>query len=79
MIPLPNSTLIIPDMYIIITVFIFCILSITSSSIGIEAYNKNDSLKKTRMGNFSFLIINLIISIILLILSGYAIVKQLFI
>ena len=72
MIPIPNSTMVIPDIYVLIATIIISIFSIASNAIGIEAFNKNDSWRKDHKGNFAFLIINLIVSIILLLLSSVA-------
>jgi hypothetical protein len=74
MIPVRGSTIIIPDMMVLFIMAVLSILSIASNSIGIEAFNKNETWKTEKPTNFSFLIFNLIISIGLLILSGGALI-----
>jgi hypothetical protein len=59
----------IPEIYIIIVAAIACIFSIASTSIGIQAFNENTEWRKAHSGNFTFLIINLVVSILVLILS----------
>ena len=59
----------IPEIYILIVSAIASIFSIASTSIGIEAFNKNEDWKKSHMGHFNFIVINLVVSILLLILS----------
>ncbi len=59
----------IPESVIIIIAAIASILSIASTSIGIQSYNKNDAWKKEHLTNFNFLVINLVVSILILILS----------
>ncbi len=59
----------IPEIYIMIVAAIACIFSIASTSIGIQAFNKNKSWKEAHSTNFTFLIINLVVSILVLILS----------
>jgi uncharacterized membrane protein len=49
--------------------FIVCLVSIATCSIGIQAYNDNPGYKKNHMTNFHFLVICLIGGIIVLIMS----------
>ena len=59
----------IPEIYIIIIAAIACIFSIASTSMGIQAFNENKTWKEKHQNNFTFLIINLVVSIIVLILA----------
>ena len=54
---------------IAIVILIFTILSISTSSIALECYNKSPALKQTKQANYYFIIINLVCSIILALLS----------
>jgi hypothetical protein len=51
-----------------IIILIFAIFSIATSSIAIECYNQSP-LKENKTGNYNFIIINLVFSIILALLS----------
>jgi hypothetical protein len=59
----------VPITVILIVSILACIFSIASTSIGIQAFNKNDNYKKNHPHNFNFLVFNLIVSIITLLLS----------
>lgn len=45
------------------------IFSIATSSIAVECYNKNESLKKEKQTNFNFVVSNLVCAIILIIVG----------
>ena len=62
----------IPEIYILIVSVIASIFSIASTAIGIQAYNANLTWKTTHATNFSFLVINLVVSILVLLLSFVA-------
>jgi hypothetical protein len=62
----------IPEIYIIIVSIISGIFSIASTTIGIEAYNRNSAWKNSHMGHFNFLVINLVVSIVVLLLAFVA-------
>jgi uncharacterized membrane protein len=57
------------EVTIMIISIIACIFSIASTAMGVEAYNKNDTFRKDNMHNYTFLIINLVVAIIVLLLS----------
>ncbi len=59
----------ISEINIIIIAACASILSIASTSIGIQAYNKNETFRKEHLSNFNFLIVNLVVSILIFILS----------
>jgi hypothetical protein len=67
----------ISQIVIIIVSLIISIFSITSTSIGIQVFNDNESTKglnyvswkESHMAKFNFLVISLVVSIIFLILS----------
>ena len=52
-----------------ILIFICGLVTLIISSMGIECYNKNGNFKKTKGGNFSFLVITLIIGILAILAS----------
>jgi hypothetical protein len=62
----------IPELYLIIVSIISCIFSIASTAIGIQAFNNNDPWKNSHKGNFNFLVVNLVVSILVLILAFVA-------
>ena len=62
----------IPEIYILFISVIACIFSIASTAIGIEAFNSNITWKNNHKGNFNFLVINLVVSIIVLLLAFVA-------
>jgi hypothetical protein len=59
----------IPEIVILIVAIVACIFSIASTAIGIQAFNENLSWKDEHKSNFTFLIINLVVSILVLLLS----------
>jgi hypothetical protein len=59
----------IPEIYILIVSVIAGIFSIASTSIGIQAFNENLPWKNSHKGNFNFLVINLVVSIMVLLLA----------
>jgi hypothetical protein len=59
----------IPITVILIVSILACIFSIASTSIGVQAFNKNADYKKKNPHNFNFLVFNLVVSIIALLLS----------
>jgi hypothetical protein len=59
----------IPEIYILIVSLIASIFSIASTSIGIQAFNENLPWKNSHKGNFNFLVINLVVSIMVLLLA----------
>jgi ABC-type molybdate transport system permease subunit len=54
-----------------IAILIAGVFSIATSSIAIECYNKNEGLKNEKQANFTYLVINLI-SAIVMVLAGFA-------
>ncbi len=61
----------ISEVTLMIISIIACIFSIASTAIGIEAYNKDETLKKSKASNFNFLVINLVVAIAVLLLSAF--------
>lgn len=52
-----------------ILIFICGLITLIISSMGIECYNKNGNFKKSKGGNFSFMVITLIIGILTILAS----------
>lgn len=52
-----------------ISLLLVGILSIATSSIAIECYNKNESMKTEKKDNYNFIIVNLVFAIIMVIVS----------
>ena len=52
-----------------ISLLLVGILSIAASSIALECYNKNESMKNEKKDNYNFLIVNLVVAIIMVLVS----------
>ena len=63
----------IPEIYILIVSVIASIFSIASTSIGIQAFNDDKAFKIKNKSSFTYLIINLVVSILVLLFSFVAI------
>ena len=62
----------IPEIYILIVSVIASIFSIASTAIGIQSFDQNIAWKNSHKTNYSFLVINLVVSIIVLLLAFVA-------
>lgn len=52
-----------------ISLLVVGILSIATSSIAIECYNKNEQMKTDKKDNYNFIIVNLTFAIVMVIVS----------
>jgi hypothetical protein len=52
-----------------ISLLLVGILSIATSSIAIECYNANETMKNTKKDNYNFIIVNLTFAILMVIVS----------
>lgn len=57
-------------------ILITCVLSITTSSIAIECYRQNPNMQKEKTGNWIFIIVNLVFSVIFTLLSMRSMYKS---
>lgn len=56
----------IKDISIYCFIIIFCIFTVATTSMGIECYNGNKNFKDKKKHNYSFMVANLIIAIVVM-------------